>query len=140
MHSYQELVRRVDNIILDHKDKILSARFDFGVNDLSSVELSECVNHYFIMDDCDLYSLTENKRIYEIEKCLRNNLRFNTLDEKIELANTLRDCMIEYYKDNLKSLIDERITDFRIDYFSAQGFVSHKYAENGETYWSKQHA
>lgn len=128
----------IDSIILDNKSRVISNRHDFTVSQLSDVELGDCVMHLFEADDRALDALCQNHG--QVAKCLMSTLRHNTTDEKLELANTLRDTLIDYYSESLSQLLDERICQFRIEYFTERGFASRRHADNGEHYWSRQHA
>lgn len=128
----------IDSIILDNKARIIADRHDFTISQLSDLELSDCVMHLFEADDRALDALLQNHN--QVTKCMMSTLRLNTTDEKLELANTLRDTLIDYYSDQLSTLLDERICEFRIEHFTSRGFSSRRHADNGETYWSRQHA
>lgn len=113
---------------------------ELSYNVLTDDEKSELAAKLWSEDDCDFSALSENIMLNKITKSLFSTLIIGTTDTKIELADVLRDGLIDYYSTKSSELIDRAIIDYIDEDYTSKGFVKRSFADNGETYWSKQYA
>jgi hypothetical protein len=124
--------------ILDSRD-LNKIKKDFSYHDLTDEEKEELAAILWSEYDYDYCVLSENVMHNKITSSLFSTLIIGTTDKKIELADILRDSIVDYFSKKSSELIEEVTQDYIDDYYHSAGFVKRRFADNGEIYWSKQY-
>lgn len=97
-------------------------------------QLVECL---FQDDDKDLCSLYENRHRDMIEAAISKMLKCDLGVNHIRLSETIRACMISYYRDRAQELIEDITAENHADDMYRSGYMPTQDNQTGERIWRR---
>jgi len=104
---------------------------------LTDAELGILADSLFQDDDRDLCSLYENQNREMIELAMSNMAVDDSITNQMTLAQTIRQCMISYYRDRIQELIEDTLAERNADDLYHSGYIPARDAQTGERIWSR---
>lgn len=97
-------------------------------------QLVECM---FRDDDKDLCSIYENRDRERIETALSEMLKSDIGINHLRLAETIRTCMINYYRDRAQELIEDVTAENEAHNMYSAGYTRTQDCQTGERIWRR---
>lgn len=136
MTTYQDLYRYAYKIV-SHYHEIKDGVFHTDWNDISLHDKEALAAMFIEYDDRDLLSIYENQNYDDIVSSLLNMMKKDDAESKEDFTDCLRNNIVKFYEKHMMKLIEEATIEYETNDRISSGLVQRKYADNGETYWSR---
>jgi len=141
MNHYQQLIRAIDDLILDKAQQTQEGGYSLSVYDCDEDELGQLAHLFLEQDDRDTSDCFHQGDQFAIDDhitcALIKMLTQNNADSRDAFAQLVRQNTIKKYRDQMQALIDIRCSEIASELMAEHGLYSYQNRQTGEYGWRK---